>query len=182
MSGYDFWLDRLCSLLEVRLICFLLNGKKVFLGSTNSINLKEERHCTEEKKRTIRSQRTLGCTLLAASFAQCDSPRTKDLLSGPVRFYITRGDNWWACSRIACLNRQPELRSCVLLLLFSSLLPAKIRLFSRTSASADEDAVIVLLLKYTTSSIPEKKEDLPGACANEKKCKRESRRWSKIKR
>lgn len=158
---------------------FSAEWKKVFLGSTNSINLKEERHCTEEKKRTIRSQRTLGCTLLAASFAQCDSPRTKDLLSGPVRFYITRGDNWWACSRIACLNRQRELRSCVLLL-FTSLLPAKI--ISRTSASTDEDAVIVLLLKYTTSSIPGKKEDFPGACAKGKKCKRESHRWSKIKR
>lgn len=107
---------------------FSAEWKKVFLGSTNSINLKEERHCTEEKKRTIRSHGTLGCTLLAASFAQCDSPHTKDLLSGPVRFYITRGDNWWACSRIACLNRQRELGSCVLLL-FSSLLPAKIRLF-----------------------------------------------------
>lgn len=42
--------------------------------------------------------------------------------------------------------------------------------------------MIVLLLKYTTSSIPGKKEDFPGACAKGKKCKRESHRWSKIKR
>lgn len=125
MSVYDFWIVWFCSLLEVRLICFLLNG--VFMGSTNSINLKEERHRTEEKKRKTRSQRTLGCILPAAGFAHKQFPHTKDLLSSPVRFYVTHGYNWWACSRIFGLNRQRQPRSCALLL-FSSLLSAKIRL------------------------------------------------------
>lgn len=84
---------------------FSAEWKKVFLGSTNSINLKEERHRTEEKKQKIRSHRALGCTPLAASFAQRDSPHMKDL-SGPVRFYVNHGDNWWVCRRISGLNGQ----------------------------------------------------------------------------
>lgn len=99
--------------------------KKVFLGSANSINLREERHRTEEKKRKTCSQRTLGCTLPTASCTQHDSPHTKNLLSGPIRFYVTHGHNWWACSGILRLNRQRE--RCTLLL-FSSPLSAKIRL------------------------------------------------------
>lgn len=104
---------------------FSAEWKKVFLGSANSINLREERHRTEEKKHKTHSQRTLRCTPPAASCAQHDSTHTNNLLSGPIRFYVTHGNNWWACSQILGLNRQHELRACTLLL-FSSPLSAEI--------------------------------------------------------
>lgn len=128
-ENISIWLLNCLVLLSARseTNMFSAEWKKVFLGSTNSINLKEERHPTEEKKHKIRSQRTLGWTLPTSSFAQRYSPHTKDLLSGPIRFCVTRSDNWWACCQIFGLNRHREPKSCALLL-FSSLLSAKIRL------------------------------------------------------